>query len=177
MFNIGSERVILVDANDNEIGTEEKLLAHKLGRLHRAFSVLIFNSQGKLLLQKRAEHKYHCGGLWSNTCCSHPRPGESLKDAAYRRLKEEMGMDCEDCEFKKVFSFKYCVDFANGLTENEIDHVFVGISNKIPIPNRKEVSKFKWVNLDELKADILANPTYYTPWLKLILESLDKHNI
>lgn len=172
-----SERVILVDANDNEIGTEEKLLAHRLGRLHRAFSVLIFNSQGKLLLQKRAEDKYHCGGLWSNTCCSHPRSGESLKDAAHRRLKEEMGMDSENCELKEVFSFRYCVDFANGLTENELDHVFVGISNKIPIPNRKEVSEFKWVNLDELKADILANPTHYTPWLGLILKSLDNHNI
>lgn len=169
-----AERVILVDANDNEIGTEEKLLAHKLGRLHRAFSVLIFNAERQLLLQKRADSKYHCGGLWSNTCCSHPRPGESLEDAAHRRLMEEMGMDAE---LKEVFHIKYRADFANGLTENEIDHVFVGISNKMPIPNREEVSRFKWVNLDELKADILANPTSYTPWLGLILESLEKHNI
>ena len=167
------ERVILVDANDREIGTEEKLEAHKKGMLHRAFSILIFNSEHQLLLQKRADSKYHCGGLWTNTCCSHTRPGESLEDAAHRRLMEEMGMEADN--LKEIFHFRYKADFANGLIENEIDHVFIGISDKMPFPNREEVSGFKWIDLDELKQDIRANPKNYTPWLVIILENLEEH--
>ena len=164
------ERVILVDANDKEIGTEDKLLAHKLGRLHRAFSILIFNSEHQLLLQKRADSKYHCGGLWTNTCCSHPRPGESIEDAAHRRLIEEMGMDCE---LKEKFSFKYKAEFDNGLTEHEIDHVLVGKSDEEPVVNPEEVGEYKWADIDELKKDIIQNPDNYTPWFGLILKGLE----
>ena len=170
MFNIEPERVILVDANDNEIGTEEKLLAHELGKLHRALSILIFNSQSKLLLQKRAECKYHCGGLWSNTCCSHPRPGESVEDAASRRLKEEMGMDCE---LKKKFSFRYRAEFENGLTEHEIDHVLIGRCDAEPILNPEEVGEYKWVDMEELNKDILQNSDDYTPWFRKIIDMMD----
>ncbi len=127
------EEVILVDENDNELGKEEKLKAHKEGKLHRCFSILIFNSKEELLIQKRAKNKYHSGGLWANTCCSHPKPGEDTEIAAHRRLKEEFGFDCE---LKQLFNFTYKKTFDNGLTENEFDHVFIGITNSEPIPNK-----------------------------------------
>jgi len=126
---VAKELVVLVDENDNEIGVEEKINAHRKGLLHRAFSIFVFNSKNELLLQKRAADKYHSGGLWSNTCCSHPRPGENLKDAAHRRLQEEMGFDCS---LREVFSFLYKKSFDNGLTEHELDHVFFGKFDGIP---------------------------------------------
>jgi len=161
------EQVVLVDEFDNELGTMEKLEAHEKGLLHRAISVFIFNTKGELLLQQRADRKYHCGGLWTNTCCSHPRQNEDTLDAAHRRLKEEMGMKVP-LEFS--FAFTYKSEFANGLTEHEFDHVFFGESNTLPILNPEEASAFKYMSLEKLKADIEANPSIYTDWLKICLK-------
>ncbi len=165
------ERVILVDRLDREIGTEEKLKAHREGKLHRAFSVFIFNAKGELLLQKRAATKYHSGSLWTNTCCSHPRPGESHYCAARRRLNEEMGFDCELTE---LFSFVYHTKLENNLFEHELDHVFVGIFDGRPIPNLKEVDDWKWMSIDSLERDVGENPDHYTYWFKLILNRVVK---
>ncbi len=161
------EEVVLVDSNDKETGFEEKLKTHKEGKLHRAFSIFVFNSKGELLLQKRAETKYHCGGLWTNTCCSHPRPGELLKEAVHRRLKQEMGFDCL---LNEVFSFSYKVKFENNLVENEFDHVFSGKFDGEPKPNPEEASAFKWVGVEELKKDIKKNPGKYTYWLRIAID-------
>jgi len=167
-----NEKVILVDKNGNEIGTEEKLKAHKLGKLHRAFSVFIFNSKREILLQKRASHKYHSGGLWTNTCCSHPRPGEKIPNAAYRRLKEEMGIECD---LKEVYTFTYKILFENGLTEHEYDHVFIGKSDANPKPDSSEVEDWKWINNDLLREDIKEYPENYTYWFKQILHEVLKN--
>lgn len=164
--------VILVDKNDKEIGSEEKMKAHREGKLHRAFSVFVFNLKNELLLQKRAKAKYHTGGLWSNTCCSHPQPGEATEKAAHRRLKEEMGFDCE---LKEIFSFVYRVKFDNGLSEHEYDHVFIGKSGNKPIPNKDEADGFRWVSLEKLKEDIKKNPEYYTYWLRVSLDKMKSH--
>jgi len=162
------EEVILVDEKDNDVGTEEKLAAHQDGgRLHRAFSIFVFDADGKMLLQQRAGHKYHCGGLWTNTCCSHPRPGESLEDAVHRKLKQELGFDTE---LKEILSFVYRAGFENGLTEHELDHVFVGRFDGEPKLNPEEVRDFKWVDVEWLKKDVQENPDKYTPWFKIILE-------
>ena len=160
------EKVILVDQNDNEVGTEEKIKAHKDGKLHRAFSVFIFNSKNQLLIQKRNKDKYHSGGLWTNTCCSHPRPEEGIEEAAKRRLKEEMGIECN---LERIFSFIYKKGFENGLTENELDHVFIGNCNLPPDPNDTEVESWKWVSNEELTQDIKENPEKYTHWFKIAL--------
>lgn len=160
-----SERVILVDENDKEIGTEEKLKAHKEAKLHRAFSIFIFNSKGELLIQKRAKDKYHSGGLWTNACCSHPRPGESLVRAARRRLKEEMGFECS---LKKIFHFVYRVDLGD-LTEYEFDHVFVGKYDGKVEPNPREADDFAWVDVESLKKDVKSHPENYTYWFKIAL--------
>lgn len=160
------EKVILVNEKDHEIGTEEKIKAHKEGKLHRAFSIFIFNKKGELLIQKRAKSKYHSGGLWSNTCCSHPRPGEDLKEAANRRLKEEMGIETD---LKEVFSFIYKAKLGD-LIENEFDHVFFGQFEGTPKPDRKEVEDWKWIKISTLKKDIKKNPKKYTFWFKAILK-------
>ena len=160
--------VVLVDELDQEIGVMEKFAAHEQGKLHRAFSVFIFNDEHELLLQRRALGKYHSEGLWSNTCCSHPEFGEDLIDAVTRRLREEMGLNYTP-EF--MFSFLYKADFDNGLIEHEFDHVFFGISNDTPIPDPEEVKSWKYITLDELEADIVASPWNYTAWLK---ECIDK---
>lgn len=160
--------VILVDENNNEIGVEEKIKAHQERKLHRAFSIFIFNKKKELLLQKRSDNKYHSPGFWSNTCCSHPRPDKNLKEEAEKRLKEEMGINCK---LRKSFSFIYKVKFDNGLTEHEYDHVFVGEFNEKPKPNKDEVSDWKWISLDKLKEEMSINPEKYTYWLK---ECLDK---
>jgi len=160
--------ILLVDENDKEVGIGEKIKTHQEGKLHRAFSIFVFNSKGQLLLQRRAKSKYHSGGLWTNTCCSHPRSGEDIEKAVHRRLKEEMGFDCE---LKEIFSFIYKVKFNNDLFEHEYDHVFIGKFNGEPIPNPEEVDEWKWVDMEELKKDIEKNPDSYTYWLK---ESIDK---
>lgn len=165
---MAKEEVILVDENNNELGVEEKMKAHEEGKLHRAFSIFIFNSKKELLLQRRASSKYHCGGLWTNTCCSHPRPGEKIIDAAKRRLKEEMGIITEDVW--NVTSFVYKAILGNGLTEHEYDYVLVGNYNESPRLNPKEADGWKWVTLEELKKDIKENAEHYTPWFRIILE-------
>ncbi len=161
------EFVVLVDEQDNAIGKMEKLQAHVEGALHRAFSIFIFNSEKKLLIQKRASSKYHCGGLWTNTCCSHPREHESLQDAANRRLQEEMGMTCE---LKSLFSFIYKAEFENGLIEHEFDHVFFGESNQIPKLNLDEVEEFKYIGLEELQTEIKEKPESFTPWFIIAID-------
>jgi len=164
------EKVILVDKNDKEIGREEKIKAHERGELHRAFSIFVFNPKNELLLQKRAKAKYHSPGLWTNTCCSHPRAGETLKKAAHRRLKEEMGFDCE---LKKIFSFIYKAEVGPKLFEHEYDHVFIGRFTGRPNPNPDEVEDCKWLSIKEIKEDIDKNPRKYAPWLKIILRECD----
>jgi isopentenyl-diphosphate Delta-isomerase len=163
------EQVILVDENDKAIGTMGKLEVHQKGLLHRAFSVFIFNDKGELLLQKRAGSKYHSPGLWTNTCCSHPQPGEETLAAANRRLKEEMGMDCILIH-KTAFIYK--TKFGNGLTEHEFDHVYIGQSNEHPIINLNEVDEYKWVNMEDLKADIKTCPENFTSWFKIAIEKV-----
>ena len=163
------ELVILVDTNDSPIGQMEKLEAHQKGELHRAFSIFIFNTKGELLLQQRALDKYHSGGLWTNTCCSHPRPGEDNLAAANRRLKEEMGMKAN---LTPAFSFTYRAEFESGLIEHEYDHVFFGKSDLLPVINKEEVEQYKYINLDTLKQELLLYPDQYTPWLKICLEKV-----
>lgn len=166
------ERVILVDEDDQEIGIAEKLNAHREGKLHRAFSIFVFNSEGKLLLQNRAGAKYHSGGLWSNTCCSHPRPEEHVGKAAHRRLQEEMGFDCD---LQEIFSFIYKVKLNNDLFEHEYDRVFVGKFDGEPSPNPKEVDDWKWICLEELRKDIQENPGSYTYWLRICIDKVMCH--
>ena len=167
------EHVILVDPKGREIGTQEKMQAHRDGKLHSAFSIFVFNAVGELLLQKRARTKYHSGGLWTNTCCSHPRPGESYSSAARRRLNEEMGFDCE---LTGLFSFIYHTQLDNSLFEHELDHVFVGRYNGRPIPNPDEVDDWKWINIRALKQDIQESPENYTYWFKLTLDRVVEHS-
>ncbi|MFC2136028.1 isopentenyl-diphosphate Delta-isomerase [Bacteroidota bacterium] len=165
------EEVILVDEKDNQIGTEEKLKAHQEGKLHRCFSIFIFNKKGELLLQQRALNKYHCGGIWANTCCSHQRPGEKSEDAVHRRLMEEMGFDCE---MKEVFTFIYRAEFDNGLTEHEFDHVFVGVSDEELNPNPEEVADYKYLTIENLLKEFDEKPDDYSVWLKIALNKFIK---
>jgi len=167
-----SDLVILVDENDNPLGFEEKLKAHQDGKMHRAFSIFIFNSTNQLLLQQRSTSKYHSGDLWTNTCCSHPRPDEQVVNAAHRRLKEEMGFDCE---LNEAFTFTYKVHFENGLIEHEYDHVLVGRYNQDPILNLEEAQDFRWVDLKVLENLIFKNPKIYTEWLKIISSKISKY--
>lgn len=160
------EKIILVDEFDNEIGTMEKMEAHRKGVLHRAFSVLLFNSRGELLLQKRAKNKYHSGGLWTNTCCSHPLPNESMENAASRRLKQEMGID-----FQPTFAFKfiYKTNLDRSLIEHEYDHVYTGVFDGLPVINKDEVEEWKFMDLSSLRKDMKEFPEYYTTWFKIII--------
>ena len=159
--------VILVDELDNMLGTMEKMAAHRLGKLHRAFSVFIFNSKGQLLLQQRALNKYHSGGKWTNTCCSHPMPGEKTLDAAHRRLQQEMGLKCE---LSYAFNFVYSADMSNGISEHEYDHVYAGISDDIPMPDPDEVAAYEYVNINSLAKELKKTPELYTEWLKICFE-------
>ncbi len=165
--------VILVDLHDEPVGTAEKIFAHQQNLLHRAFSIFIFRQhhEYELLLQQRAAHKYHSAGLWTNTCCSHPYPGESIIEAANRRLQEEMGIHCM---LKELGCFHYNVHFSNGLSENEIDHIVVGhIPASITLNvNPNEVQAYRWITLPALKKEIQHQPESFTPWLKLALDKL-----
>ena len=163
--------VILVDENDNPIGTMPKMEAHEKAMLHRAFSVFILNTNDEVLLQQRANDKYHSAGLWTNTCCSHPHPGEDTLGAARRRLKEEMGMEA-DLQF--VFKFMYKAPFDNLLTEHEIDHVFIGKTDQLPVINPEEVASYKYMKPEEIKLDMEQNPQSYTVWFRIIFNEFYK---
>jgi isopentenyl-diphosphate delta-isomerase len=161
--------VVLVDENDEQLGTMEKLEAHRLGRLHRAFSVFIFNSHGQMLLQKRAAGKYHSPGLLTNACCSHQRPGESNENAASRRLYEEMGIRTE-LHYKGSFIYKSV--FGNGLTEHEFDHLFEGMSDATPVPDKDEVQDYCWLTVGEIKQQIRDSPERFTTWFRIAMEKI-----
>jgi len=160
-------QVILVDGQDNEIGLMGKLEAHRAGKLHRAISVFIFDCRERLLLQRRAANKYHSAGLWTNSCCSHPSPGETPQAAAERRLQEEMGLSIP---LRFAFSFRYRAPLAEGLVEHEIDHVFIGYSDEEPLINPEEASGYRWLDLAAIHREVQDNPEGYTAWFKLIYE-------
>jgi len=166
------EQVVLVDEKDNPIGLMPKMEAHERAVLHRAFSVFILNGKGELMLQQRANHKYHSPGLWTNTCCSHQRDGESNIDAGQRRLHEEMGFTTELTE---LTSFIYKASFDNGLTEHEFDHIMLGRYEDNPVINPDEVAAWKWMPLAEVKKDVEANPKNYTVWFVIIFAKFYDH--
>jgi isopentenyl-diphosphate delta-isomerase len=165
------EEIILVDESDNPIGFETKLKAHENGgKLHRAFSIFVFNAAGEMLLQRRARKKYHFGGLWTNACCGHPKKGEELRDAASTRLRQEFGFGTE---LKEVFSFLYrAPDPESGLTEHEFDHVFYGEFDGEPRPNPDEIEDWKWIDLNKLMVDLEDNPYDYTPWFRIAIHQV-----
>lgn len=165
------EMVILVDQNDQQVGLMEKMEAHEKAVLHRAFSIFIFNSKGEMLLQQRAFHKYHSPGLWTNACCSHPREGETLEQSTARRLEEEMGMQCQ---ITKAFDFVYKADVGQGLTEHELDHVFLGETDQQPSINPDEVASWKYMKLEDLHQDMKSNPENYTVWFKIAFNELEE---
>lgn len=167
-----AEEVILVDAHDQEQGLMEKMEAHRQGLLHRAFSVFVLNEKGELMVQQRAKEKYHSGTLWTNTCCSHPRAGETAEQAAHRRLMEEMGFDCP---IKKVLEFTYRAELDKGMIEHEYDHLFIGEYNGEPNLNPEEVMDWKWMRIDELSADIQDRPEQYTAWFKIIWKQFEAY--
>ena len=166
------EYVVLVDEEDRQIGLMEKQAAHIDPHLHRAFSVFLFNSKGELLLQQRALSKYHSPGLWTNTCCSHPRDGETTLQAAKRRLMEEMGLSCE---LREVYTFVYKAPVGQGLTEHEFDHVLFGHSDDTPSINPDEVASWKYMSLDDLRNDMVAHPEHYTEWFKITFDEMTHH--
>lgn len=167
------ERVVLVDADDVEVGTLEKLRAHLDGALHRAFSVFVFDAEGRMLLQRRAAEKYHSGGLWSNTCCSHPRPGEAVDAAARRRLREEMGFECP---LEEAFRFVYRADVGGGLTEHEYDYVFVGRFDGEPVPNPAEVEGWRWMDVDGVRREMERDPAAFTFWFRTAFAQVLAHD-
>ena len=168
-----TDYVILVDKNDRKLGQMEKIEAHQKALRHRAISVLVFNRQGQLMLQQRALSKYHCPGLWSNTCCTHPRPEETVEAAAHRRLQEEMGFDCS---LKELFSFNYQVKLDHGLTEKEYDHVFIGHFDGQPKLNQEEAANYRWIDLDQLQEELIETPKIYTYWFREIAKTLFSQN-
>ncbi|MFQ6046363.1 MAG: isopentenyl-diphosphate Delta-isomerase [Gemmatimonadales bacterium] len=168
------ELVVLVDERDRERGSSPKLAAHVVGELHRAFSVFVFDPQGRLLLQRRALGKYHSAGLWSNTCCGHPRPGEPVAKAAHRRLREEMGIDCL---LRPAFDFIYRAELENGLIEHEYDHVFVGRFAGVPAPNPDEVAEWRWASVSAVTAELESEPARYTAWLRIALDGLTERGL
>ncbi|RMA58461.1 isopentenyl-diphosphate Delta-isomerase [Ulvibacter antarcticus] len=166
------EQVILVNEKDEQVGLMPKQEAHEKALLHRAFSVFIFNDKNELMLQQRAVHKYHSPGLWTNTCCSHQRDGESSLNAGKRRLMEEMGFTTK---LKETTSFIYKAPFDNGLTEHEFDHILVGKYNAIPSINPDEVASWKWISIEALEKDLVENSESYTVWFKIIFDKFQKH--
>jgi isopentenyl-diphosphate delta-isomerase len=171
---VTSELVVLVDERDRELGTEEKIAAHRSGKLHRAFSVFVTDASGRVLLQRRAGSKYHSAGRWSNTCCGHPRPGESVMEAAHRRLGEEMGFDCQLTEH---FTFIYRAQLDRGLTEHELDHVLGGVFAGTPRPDPREVSEWRKVAVDDLAQDLGHQPEQYSAWFAQAFEGLRSRGI
>ncbi len=168
--------VILVDEQNTQIGVKPKLQAHIDGDLHRCFSILLYNSKGEMLIHKRALEKYHCGGLWTNACCSHPAPGEHTIEGAKRRLYEELGY--KDITLTPQFEFIYLAEFENGLIEHEYDFVYTGIVDfDPPKPDPSEIAEFAWVTVSELSADVQENPSKYTVWFQIILSKLQKGEI
>ncbi|MBK9388738.1 MAG: isopentenyl-diphosphate Delta-isomerase [Bacteroidetes bacterium] len=165
-------KVILVDENDIQTGIAGKLEAHEKALLHRAVSVFIINSKGEWILQRRAFDKYHSNGLWTNTCCTHPHPGESVFDAAKRRLKEEMGIVCN---VTWLFSFIYKEKLDNELTEHELDHVFLGITDSDPMINTAEVEEWERISFTDIQNDLKQNPDRYTYWFREIYEKVNKY--
>lgn len=176
--NMDVEKVILVDVNDEPIGLMEKIAAHEQALLHRAFSVFVFNDNKEMMLQQRAATKYHSPLLWTNTCCSHQRPGETNIQAGKRRLQEEMGFEVELTE---LFHFIYKAPFDNGLTEHELDHVMIGKFSGEPSINTDEVEAWKWMSVEDVKEDMFVNPELYTAWFKIIFEEfyhyLENHKL
>ena len=170
---IEKEFVVLVDANDNDIGTMEKMEAHEKAVLHRAFSIFIFNTKGEMLIHQRAFSKYHTPGLWTNACCSHPRLGETLQQATSRRLREEMGMEAD---IQKIFDFVYKADVGQGLIEHEFDHVFVGTTDVLPNINREEVETYSYIKMDDLRNDINMHPEKYTVWFKIAFDRVEEYS-
>lgn len=166
------EKVILVNERDEPLGLMPKLEAHQKGVLHRAFSVFIFNQKGDLMLQQRAFDKYHSPGLWTNTCCSHQRDGETNLEAGSRRLQEEMGFNVA---LKELFSFIYKAPFDNGLIEHELDHVLIGYTNTNPLINPEEVADWKWMPMHEIVIDLKAHPTRYTVWFQIIFDRVNTY--
>ncbi len=160
------KKVVLVDKADNPIGSAEKMQVHLQGELHRAFSIFVFNSSQELLIQQRNKSKYHTPGLWSNTCCSHPGPGEELEISAHRRLREEMGF-C--CNLQKIFVCSYNLKLDNNLIEHENDHVFIGRFDGVPLPDPDEVMNWQWLSLENLKKQIKTSAYLFTPWFTLIV--------
>lgn len=165
------EEVILVNEYDAPLGTMEKMEAHRKALLHRAFSVFIVNGKGEMLLQQRSLQKYHSAGLWTNACCSHPRPGEDTRDAAIRRLWEELGFTTS---LEKIFDFTYRSEFDNGLTEFEFDHVFIGAYDQAVSPNKEEVSNYSFMSLEEIRAGLASDPQKYTAWFHLAFPLVEK---
>lgn len=171
-----TEYVILVSADDQVLGRMEKMEAHQKGVLHRAFSVFLFNERGETLLQQRAASKYHSPLLWTNTCCSHPREGESVLEAAQRRVREELGIDPRDIQdLQPAFHFTYRAEFDNNLIEHELDHVVIGRYAGACALDPEEVASVRWVSMPELLADVARNPEHYTAWFKIILDEYVKH--
>lgn len=162
-----AETVVLVNRRDEAMGIVDKIIAHRLGKLHRAFSIFIINSEGQLLVQKRAATKYHSRNLWSNTCCGHPRPSESVEQASRRRLIEEMGFESN---LREIFSFLYRANLEDGLIENEYDHVLLGSFEGVPEPNPSEISDWKWIDVASLRVDVRRNPESYTYWFRISLD-------
>lgn len=168
------EKVILVDSNDNQIGTMEKMEAHEKALLHRAFSVFIFNDAGEMLIHRRARSKYHSGGLWTNACCSHPRENETTESAAHRRLVEEMGFDTP---VEERFTFIYKAVLDQGLTEHELDHVLFGRYNEAPEPNPDEVDEWKYIPMSELLVEVNDSPQSFTEWFKIALTEIQERGL
>ncbi|WP_333995503.1 isopentenyl-diphosphate Delta-isomerase [Burkholderia orbicola] len=168
------EQLVLIDADDVPVGTCGKMQAHREGLLHRAFSIFVFNSCGRLLLQQRAFDKYHSGGLWSNTCCGHPRPDEKLEQATHRRLNEEMGFSCA---LRKVDTLLYRASFANGLVEHELTHILAGAFDGSPAPDPAEAAAWRWIDIPELIEWLDTEPAAFTVWFRYMVERIRTQGI
>lgn len=175
MISNEKQKILLVDENDCPLGIMDKMEVHQKGLLHRAISVIVFNSKGEMLLQRRSLNKYHSAGKWSNTCCSHPYPDENPIDAARRRLFEEMGINVEKLIFWKRLLYR--VELENNLIENELDYIFICVTDELPNINKDEVMEYRYANFDSLFEDVSKNETNYTYWFKLILKELNLQQI